>query len=254
MKTMREAMLLGTLEYPGSTVFEKFPEHTHAINAFWSAIWGNYLRGDETNGLKWYGELGCSCYNYVVRSLDIAGWLASSSLPGRKWASVKLLDDNLLGAVSPDELQEIKAEYMYDRYLLECNASSACMLVRQNGKTRRTGLVREGFRDAGNTQFGYDMEALQVHEEAVKLNLTKSMDKIRKDYPDMKSTSSTYDQVSVGIYDWHYRHHNRTFTTGDSISDSRGRAISSALRKVANPIGNKDFRSALVITYAGSNA
>jgi hypothetical protein len=39
----------------------------------------------------------------------------------------------------------------------------------------------------------------------------------------------------------------QTFTRGTTFLDSRGRAISSSLGKIANPIGNKDFRSLLVI-------
>jgi hypothetical protein len=102
---------------------------------------------------------------------------------------------------------------------------------------------------AGETQFGFDMDMLAKYEDAVVKNLTKSMDKIRHMYPEMKSSTSSYDSVSTGIYDWHKANPLEVFTTGENINDSRGRAISSALGKVTNPISSKDFRSALVITY-----
>jgi Flp pilus assembly protein TadB len=91
------------------------------------------------------------------------------------------------------------------------------------------------------------MEMLAKYESAVVKNLTKSMDKIRNMYPEMKSTVSSYDEVSAGIYEWHKDNELEVFTTGNSINDSRGRAISSALSKVANPISQKDFRACLII-------
>lgn len=246
---MRNELLRGNLEYPGSKIFEDYPEKADDINKFWKAIWLNWLCDSDTNGIHWYDRLGHEVYNDVVRRLSAHKWIISHSISVRKWASVEINDDKLLEHVTPDELEQVKANFKYKRYLLERREAKASTLVRQNGKTKRTGLVRTGFRDAGNTQFGYDMNALNKYEEAVKLNLTKSMDKIRQDYPEMKSSASSYDNVSVGIYDWHNNNQLETYTTGENINDSRGRAISQGLKKVANPISSKDFRAALVITY-----
>jgi len=246
---MREQLLEGKLPYPGMGIYADFPDKVEEIDSFWRAIWFNYLNDSDTNGLHWYEKLGPKCYNSMVKRLSHFGWVTSHSLTGRKWASVEINTDKLLEFVSPDELEAIRKEYKYSKYLLECKDARASTLVRQNGKTKRTGLVRTGFRDAGNTQFGYDMAKLKEYEEAVKKNLTKSMDKIRKDYPEMQCDDASYDNVSVGIFDWHDNNRYETFTTGDSISDSRGRAISQGLKKVANPISSKDFRAALVITY-----
>lgn len=246
---MRETILAGHLEYPGSRILEEYPEQEKDIHAFWNALWVNFLRDQETSGLFWYERLGGKLYNDVVRTASYCGWLTSHSLSARRWASVSLNEDKLLEYVTPDELQEVRKKFQYKKYLLDCREAHASTLVRQNGKTKRTGLVRTGFRDAGNTQFGYDMAALDKYADAVKLNLTKSMDKIRKDYPDMRSDSASYDNVVVGIYEWHLENAEEVFTTGDNINDSRGRAISQSLRKVFNPISSKDARAALVITY-----
>lgn len=246
---MREQLLNGKLEFPGYKIFLDYETKIDDIHAFWNAIWMNYLNDSDTNGLHWYDKLGHKCYNDLVRRLCHNNWIVSHSLTGRKWASVELVEDKLLEFVDPVELQDIKKQYKYQKYLLQRKEAKASTLVRQNGKTKRTGLVRTGFRDAGNTQFGYDMDKLKEYEDAVKANLTKSMDKIRQDYPEMKTDGTSYDAVSCGIFDWHAYNKYETFTTGDSISDSRGRAISQGLKKVANPISSKDFRSALVITY-----
>lgn len=247
---MRDLLMQGQLFYPGGAIFDDYPEQEDDILNFWNTIWYNYLNDNDTNGIYWYEKLGIKLYNDIVRRLSAHNWISSYSLVGRKWASVQINEDKLLEFVTPDELEAIKAQYKYSKYVLECTAATKSKAVRQNGKTRVTGIVREGFRDAGNTQFGFDMQALSKYEDAVKLNLTKSMDKIRHIYPEMKTSSSSYDAVSVGIYDWHQQNQMETFTTGDSISDSRGRAISQCLSKVFNPISSKDARSALVITYA----
>ena len=246
---MRELILDGKLEFPGNALFEKYPKQEKDIQRFWRAVWFNYLNNSETNGLRWYEELGAKLYNDLVRRLSYHGWIVSSSLSGRKWASVELCTDKLLEFVTEDELEGIKAERKYDMYLLGFEEATLSTSVRQNGDTKHTGLVREGFRDAGNTQFGYDMTALERYEGTVVKNLTKSMDKIRHMYPEMKSTASSYDEVSIGIYEYHKNNAMELYTTGESINDSRGRAISQALKKVANPISSKDFRSCLIITY-----
>lgn len=247
MNEMREALLEGVLLYPGTKVLEKFPEQEKDILAFWKAIWHNYLRKQETNGLYWYERLSCKVYNHVVRTLSHHKWIVSHSLSGRRWASVELNEDKLLELVTADELSHIRAEKQYQKYLLDCVESKAVTLVRQNGTTKRTGLFRKGFCDAGNSQFGYDMKSLGKYETAAKLNLVKSMDKIKQQYPQMKSDEASYDTVCAGIYDWHASNEHEAFTTGDSISDSRGRAISQSLRKVFNPISSKDARASLVI-------
>jgi len=246
---MRNAILNGNLNFPGNALFVKYPDKEVLIRRFYRAVWFNYLNNNETNALHWYQELGIRLYNDVVRRLSHHGWVVSNSLKGRKWASVILNTEKLLEFVNKDELDDVKAEYKYSKYLLGCSESTISTQVRQNGEIRYTGLVREGFRDAGNTQFGYDMNMLSKYENAVVKNLTKSMDKLRKQYPEMVSNSYDYDEVAKGIYGWHKQNDREIFTTGDSISDSRGRAISSSLDKVTNPISNKDFRSVLVITY-----
>jgi hypothetical protein len=246
---MRNEILNGELMYPGTKIFEEYPEREDDIRAFWKAVWLNFLRRQETSGVFWYNRLGAKLYNAVVRAGCNCGWLTSHSIAARRWATVELNEDKLLELVSPDELQEVRKKFQYSKYVLECSEAKASTLVRQNGKTKRTGLVRKGFRDAGNTQFGYDIAVLDKYEKAVKLNLTKSMDKIRNDYPEMRSDSSSYDQVVVGIYDWYRDNQHGTYTTGDNINDSRGRAISQSLRKAMNPISSKDARAALIITY-----
>lgn len=244
---MREDLLEGKLEYPGLMSIIKFIEKETTIYSFWNALWVSFLNNEDVNGLHWYEELGSECYNYVIRALDSHNWVTSQSLTGRKWASVALNEDKLLEFVTPDELQVIKAKYKYSKYTLTRTRSTAVDCVKQNNTIRRTGLIRKGFCAAGNSEFKFDTEKLAKYAPTVKLNLCKSMDKIRKMYPAMRSDSATYDNVSTGLFEWHCDNPNEIFTTGNSIIDSRGRAISKCLSKVTNPISNKDFRACLII-------
>lgn len=246
---MRDEILNGTLHFPGNALFEKYPEDEQLIKRFWKAVWFNFLNNNDTNGLHWYNKMGIKLYNDVVRRLCHHKWLISHSLTGRKWASVELNKDKLLEFVTEDELESVKAEFKYNIYTLDFEDSTLSCAVKQNGQVRYTGLKREGFMAAGNTQFGFDMAALDKYKDAVTKNLTKSMDKIRDMYPEMKQSASSYDEVSVGIYEHHLANQMEVFTTGNNYNDSRGRAISQCLKKVFNPIGNKDARASLVITY-----
>lgn len=247
--SIREEILAGDLSFPGSKLFELYPDNEADIKAFWKALWLSYLNGQEANGVKWYNELGAKLYNDMTRRLSANGWVTCNALPDRKWLSVMINDDKLLEFVTIDELIDVKCKYKYKKYTMDCKESKASKLVRQNGQTKRTGLVRYGFRDAGNTEFGFDIEKLKEYEDAVIKNLVKSMDKVREFYPEMQSEDYAYDKVSIGIFELMCLEPSQTYTTGDSISDSRGRAISQCLKSVANPISSKDFRSALVITY-----
>ncbi len=249
MTDIRSELLEGRLIFPGGKMFEQYPEQEKLIKRFWKVLFLNYLNDNATNALKWYEELGAKLYNDLVRRLSHHGWVVSNSLTGRKWADVELCTKKLLEFLTKEELEEVKAEYKYERYILSFEKSTKSTEVRQNGEVKSTGLERKGFMDAGNTQFGFDTDMLAKYEGAVVKNLTKSMDKVRHMYPEMKTTDSSYDEVSKGIYDWHIRNGLEVFTTGENINDSRGRAISSCLSKVFNPISNKDARACLVITY-----
>ena len=99
---------------------------------------------------------------------------------------------------------------------------------------------------AGNTRFSYDQAHMEKYADVIQQNLTKSMDKIAEFYPELRHDRASYDTISCDILEYHIES-NTTYTRGDNYNDSRGRAISSSLGKVANPISCKDFRALLVI-------
>lgn len=249
MTDMRKDVLKGKLPFPGTKLFETYPEQEELIRKFWRILWLNYLNENATNALKWYEELGAKLYNDLVRRLSHHGWVISNSLSGRKWADVELCTSKLLEFISAEELEEVRAKYKYKKYLLGCEESTKSTEVRQNGKVEETGLIREGFMEAGNTQFGFCTDTMEKYKETITSNLVKSMKKVREVHTDMETNLSSYDEVSERLLEHHIENPLSVYTTGDAYIDSRGRSVSSALSKVFNPIGNKDARACLVITY-----
>jgi len=254
---MRTELLEGNLPLPGSrNVWEKRLNTTSfsLLQALWQALWYVYLESEGSiNTAYWHDkfeEEGVKeQFNLVIVSLAKAGWIESHAIPARNWAEAQLCKDKLLEFVTEEELTTIRANHKFAKYHLTFKESRIANKTRLNGKTKDTGLIREGFKAAGNTQFGYDTYYLAKYEKAIGLNLTKSMDKIRKFYPNMKSDKATYDEVSIAVMDSLLSQPNELYTTGDNYNDSRGRAISSCLGKVANPIASKDFRALLIVTY-----
>ena len=247
---MRIHLLAGRLPLPSRNNFvsaigeplTKISEH------MFRALWHNYLKNKGAINIVYWSEQfnNPTVFNLVLKSLSDAGWITCHSIPSRNWAEASLNETKLLEYCTTEELESIRAHNKFKQYRLVNNQSTKTSATRLNGKVTNTGLVREGFMQAGNTRFTYDQHYMDLYSDSIRLNLTKSMDKIAQMYPHMRHDHASYDSISSDILDYHLTT-NDTFTRGDNYNDSRGRAISSALSKVANPISCKDFRSLLVI-------
>ena len=253
MNAIRTNLLEGNLQLPNEdTLTELFPKQIDLISKLWNALWYNFVKDEgSVNTTYWYRKFNDPIvFNKVLILLSKSNWIISHSIPSRNWAEMHLNKDKLLEYVTENELAQIRAKHKFDTYKLTLTESTKCTQVKLGNRTRRTGLVRTGFMKAGNTQFGYDNAKLHEYKEDIQSNLTKSMDKIRKFYPNMKHDEASYDEVIIEVLNYHLNNPEGVFTTGNNISDSRGRAISSSLKKIANPISSKDFRALLVITEA----
>ena len=247
---MRDKLLRGSLELPNYSAFSTKIGHYYATLAdkFFRAMWYAYLKNKGSVSLVYWSDRfdNASVFNIVLLSLSDANWITCHSIPSRNWAEASLNESKLLDYCTIDELESIRAHNKFKQYRLVDETSTKATATRLNGKVRNTGLVRNGFMAAGNTRFSYDQNYMEQYSEAIRLNLTKSMDKIAQMYPQIRHDHASYDSISSDILDYHLST-NDTFTRGDNYNDSRGRAISSALSKVANPISCKDFRALLVI-------
>lgn len=258
----REALLDGILLLPQENELAKiFPKDIENIYSMWNSLWRNYIT-NPNNKLSipfWYDKFTShKTFNSVLKALSKGGWVTVNVQSNHNWGEFSLNTDKLLnvltlnGTLDCDAeylLSNVRAEFKYAKYKLGFNKSSKTKATRQNGKTRNTGLVREGFAKAGNTQFGYDTSFIKANTNVINRNLVKSMEKIREEYPEMKTDSASYDEIAIGVRKIYEKQPEKLYTCGHNFNDSRGRAISSCLSKLGNPISSKDFRSLLVVTY-----
>jgi hypothetical protein len=247
---MKEQLLAGKLDLPNYQAFVSAigPEMANLADKLFQALWYQYLKDKGTiNSTYWSSRFNNPfVFNQVIMSLSKAGWLISHAIPARNWAEMHINEDKLLEFVSQQDLEQIRAFNKHRQYLPTHELSTIDNLTRINGKSKSTGLQRTGFMKAGNSQYKYDTQMMQDYSLIIQANLTKSMDKIAQLHPSMRHDRASYDTISIEIFD-HLVQSNETYTRGNNYSDSRGRAISSALSKVANPISQKDFRALLII-------
>ena len=251
---MKEQIILsileGRLELPSYQAFVDAIglANTELTARMFKAMWIAYLKDKGNISLPYWADRfdDMKIFNQVLISLSQAGWIICHSIPARNWAEAQLNETKLLEYVSIDLLQRVRAHHKFTHYKLDAPVSTKTNATRLNGHCRDTGLVREGFMLAGNTRFSYDQHYMREYQSIIQANLTKSMDKIAELWPDMRHDQASYDTISCDVLDFHL-HTDQIFTRGDNYNDSRGRAISSSLSKVANPISCKDMRALLVI-------
>lgn len=224
-------------------------DYAHLADCFFQALWHQYLLDKGTVSLPYWSDKFANdhIFNVVLMSLSDANWIESHSIPARNWAEANISEAKLYDYVSTTELEQIRAVNKFAKYISKQEVSDKTSATRLNGRTRNTGLVREGFMKAGNTKYQLDVNYIEDYYDVIKLNTTKSMDKIAKIYPNIRKDRASYDSISVEILDYHIMNKDEVFSRGNNYNDSRGRAISSTLGKVFNPISNKDARALLVI-------
>ena len=249
-EAIRLSILEGRLELPGYQNFVQAigVDNTELASRMLKAMWHAYLKDKGNISLPYWADrfTDMRVFNLILKSLSDSGWIICHSIPARNWAEAQLNEDKLLSFVPIDALQRVRSHHKFTQYKLDISPSTKTNATRLNGHCRDTGLVREGFMKAGNTVFTYDQHYMEEYQPIIQANLTKSMDKIAEIWPDMRHDQASYDTISCNVLDYHLNT-DQVFTRGDNYNDSRGRAISSSLSKVMNPISSKDARALLVI-------
>ena len=223
------------------------------FEAFFESLWHNYMMkpGSTTSGPYWSDRFNDSkAFNRALYHLSESGWIISHTIPMRNWSTIALDPSKLLKWVDEDELIDIRRVFKFNRYKMVHKASEVVNLTKTPTGIKDVGLVRRGIAKSGNNEFKYDTDYLSKYYDAILLNTVKSIQKaIDKHQLDLDGAD--YKTVAMEILDYHLYSSDSTFTSGPSLSDSRGRAISSSLSKVFNYIGYKDARS-LIIGPMGS--
>lgn len=240
----RLALETGTLLMPSC-----ISEPSEIEIRMWNALWANYLTNEGTTSTPyWFDQFADPRgFNQFIKKLSDYGWITSVVIPQRHWAEISLNKWKLQSVITTEELLELRKEKKFAKYQMKSDTNmQSSTRTRQNGQTRDTGLRRSGFALAGTREFKYDTVSMNKYREAIILNVTKSMRKIENIH-ELVEDGADYKSIASELVDYHMYSPDKDFTLGTNLNDSRGRAISSALSKVFNPIGFKDARALQII-------
>ena len=245
---LRENLLLGILDLPEQIIQLSGSQERDAMEHMFASLWHRFLNNkSSTSTVYWYDKFESDkVFNNFLYHLSNSGWATIKTLPTKNWSEVELNESKLLQFIDKELLDNVRRSFKFNKYRMTNTSSTKYNVTRLQGKKQDTGLERKGFSKAGNSQFRYDTKYIEFYRDAIELNLTKSMRELGLDAEEFNDDID-YASVSKEILDYHVENPNQVFTTGENINDSRGRAISSALSKVFNPISSKDARSLIVL-------
>ena len=244
----RIAILNGKLELPEQIIELVGSEYRHKMNAMFQALWTNYKNNKGSISATYWADRFNNnvVFNKYLRLLSKAGWITTLVEPKRNWAEVHFNETKLAKWVTTSDVMSMRQYDKFNKYKLTTESTETPSLTRINGKTKSTGLVRNGQAKQSSAMFKYDTIKLYQYKEEIILNVTKSVRKLELEYGIFKDDVD-YKAVATAIVEHHLYSPEVEFCLGGHVSDSRGRAISSALSKVFNPIGFKDARALLVV-------
>jgi hypothetical protein len=235
-------------------------EPSDRLLLMWQAIWNNYLRNHSSTPTPyWYDEVNSPAeFNQFTKACCDAGWIKSIVVPTRHWAELELVESKLHEYIEPAMILHMRGHKKFVKYVMtETKAESnifgdtpsetitKASRTRVNGKVSDTGITRTGFAKAGKSKFKFDTAKLVEYYDAIIANTTKGIAKAVAKH-NIKLDGADYQSISTDIVDY-YIHSDGVYQLGANINDSRGRAISSALTRVFNPIGFKDARALLLL-------
>ena len=245
---IKENLLLGMLDLPEQIIQLSGSQERQAMEHMFASLWHRFLNNkSSTSTVYWYDKFESEkVFNNFLYHLSNSGWATIKTLPTKNWSEIELNEAKLLQFIDKELLDNVRRSFKFNKYRMTNTTATKYNVTKLLGKKQNTGLERQGFSKAGNSQFTYDTKYIEFYRDAIELNLTKSMRELGLDGEDFNDDID-YASVSREILDFHVENPNQVFTTGENINDSRGRAISSALSKVFNPISSKDARSLIVI-------
>ena len=227
------------------------------VESMFDAMWYSYLKQGNKGTISlpyWAKRIrNVEAMNVALKLLSENGWIVTNVQPSNNWGEAQLNEDKLLQYMSESELASVRKSIKFSKYVMDLEPEATQNnLVRINGKVKKTGLVREGFRKTSNTVFELDIVMMEKYEYYVVSLINKGIDKMAVQFPAINEDLANYGNVGREIVE-HYIWNAGQYSAGQNRNDSRGRNISGMLNKIGNPIGFKIMRSLLVIPEANRN-
>jgi len=224
--------------------YANLTENEHILNALeWHWVNGNQPMSTP----YWADKVGHSNLDKFIFALSDSGWLVSKANARMKWGEFHLSQTMIDKHFSREEQLTYKVKARTNKYAMRYKENLQEAQVKTADGIKATGLIRKGFAVCSNQPFQLDVAPLVKYYDAVLANLTKSMDKIMVKWPSIKQDASNYAVISKELLDYYVFNENNIYNLEGNTSDSRGRAIYNGIKRVGNPISNKDFRSCLVV-------
>jgi hypothetical protein len=245
-----EQILAGKLLLPESIAKHLDRKSLLPATKLWNSLWRQFITNKKPSAISYHSDqwpLDTKSFVILTKHLSKSGWCIINMQPKRNWGDIIINEEMLLKYVSVDELEEVRASIKLRKYQPTASKSEDSDITRINGARKTTGLVRDGFAIAGNTEFKYDIDAIKANRFVITKQALKSMDKVKAEYGEFLSPAD-YNNIITTTLDNIIANPDKTYTTGTNHNDSRGRAISTVLGKVFNPISSKEARSCLILT------
>jgi len=214
----------------------------------------NIINNDNGIGLPYWAKRNPAFIKKITYALVQLGYAtveATSKFSRLNWNMSKL---------DPVALREFRGFGKFSRMTLRNQPLlQSATAVRSNGSIKETGLIRKGFAKVATYSFSYDTDMMAKYQEAITLNLTKSIKKSKEKAAakaaKRKKVSTTFDKFDADElnFDAMARYCLDTYLKGGdytlegNVSDSRGRSIYKALKRIGNPISEKDFRGLITM-------
>ena len=179
-------------------------------------------------------------FTFAMVSLGYGKVTASRNYSRFEWNADK---------IDRNELKEFRIKAKLNKFVMRKDIKDyETNKVKSNGKIKETGLRRPGFAKVAKNMFKYDQEMLQMYFKPITQNLVKSMRKAeaKGQLKDRYFADEANFEVVVNYCMNHYMLDGE-YNLEYNVSDSRGRSIYNALKRVGNPVASKDFRALLVM-------
>lgn len=203
---------------------------------------------------KFLAEVGPNGFNRVLRVLGDAGYIRTSVMPKRNWAEIKI-GHAVVEALTNDEITELRtATFMNKFKLRNSSVDTSGTRTKFDGEIKDTGLVRNGLAKSAETEFMIDIDMLDRYLFAISKTLVKGMQKMLDKNEKLVLADVNYMDISMALLLEYRNNPMAEYNLEGNINDSRGRAIKQVLKRVFNPINNKDCRALLVVPRGNRKA
>lgn len=219
-------------------------DNIHILDALeWHWVNGNQPMSTP----YWADKVGHTNLDNFIYALSEAGWIVSKANARAKWGEFNLSQAMIDKYFSREEQRAYKTKVRVAKYSMRYVDNDTVDMVKTADGIKATGLRRPGLSKSANQPFKLDIVPLINYYDAILANLTKSMNKVMQKYPTIKQDETNYAVISKELLDYYIFHQDNVYNFEGNTSDSRGRAIYNGLRRVGNPIANKDFRACMVV-------